>query len=219
MNATTARRAGAQDRNRRSRAEFDEGLRAARQCRVALGCGRQRGVADGAAWVQVLRHPGKACRPIGAEPFEFGRHRHRFRRRLRRPVHAHRVGFRRQHQRGLDVAAMDAVLLLLGRKRPVGIAEAMPADGDRKHAEPRAQIARHRFHRRDIAAVAGDENKLAQTGAGQTVAELGPGRDRGRRRQRQRAGKSQMLGGDADALHRQERHRESSGNRSRTRAR
>ena len=90
----------------------------------------------------------------------------------------------------------------------VGIAEAMPADGDRKHAEPRAQIARHRFHRRDIAAVAGDEDKLAQTGARQTVAELGPGRDRGRRRQRQRAGKSQMLGGNADALHRQERHRQ-----------
>ena len=94
------------------------------------------------------------------------------------------------------------------RKRAVGIAETMPADGDRQHLQPRAQIARHRFHRRDIAAVAGDEDKLAQAGARQAVAELGPGRDRGRCRQGQGAGVGQMLGGHADALHRQERHRE-----------
>ena len=125
--------------------------------------------------------------------------------------HAHRLRLRREHQRGLDIAAVNAVPLLLAGKRVIRITEAVPADGDRQHAEPRAQVARHQLHRRDIAAVAGDQHELAHAGAREAFADLGPGSDRGRRRQGQRAGKGEMLDRNADALHRQEGHRQVSG--------
>ena len=188
--------------------QFHERPRALHERGLALLRRRQRRVAERAARMEILRHPGEAGGPVGAEPFELARHGDGLRLRVRRLVHAHRAGLRRQHQRGLDVAGVDAVPLLLSPERAVRIAEAMPADRHRQHAEPRAQIARHDFHGRDIAAVAGDQDQLAHAGARQALAELGPGRDRGRRRKRQRAGIGQMLGGDADPLHRQERHRQ-----------
>ena len=117
-------------------------------------------------------------------------------------------GICREHQRGLDVAAMNAVLFLFSREHAVRITEAMPADGDGEHAKPRAQVARHQFHGRDIAAVAGDQHELAHAGAREAFAKLGPGRDRGRRRKCQRARIGQMLGRNADALHRQKCHRQ-----------
>ena len=75
---------------------------------------------------------------------------------------------------------MDAVSSFFARERALRIAEAVPADGDGEHAEPRAQIARHQFHRRDVAAMAGDKEELAQPGARKAFADLGPGADRGR---------------------------------------
>ena len=82
----------------------------------------------------------------------------------------------------------------------------MPADSHREHSEPRAQVAGHQFHGSGIAAMAGDENELAQPATRQTLAEFRPDRDRGRRRQRQRSGVRQMFNGNTDALHRKKRH-------------
>jgi hypothetical protein len=55
--------------------------------------------------------------------------------------------------------------------------------------------------------MAGDEYELAQAGARDAVADLGPGRDGGRGRYCQRSRKSKMLDRDADPLHRQKRDR------------
>ena len=126
----------------------------------ALGGGRQRGVADRAARMQILRHPGEAGRPIGAEPFELARHGDGRRRRRSPPCPcapypaAPPASARsRRRRRGCRAASPR-------RERAVRIAEAMPAHGHRQHAEPRAQIARHEFHGGDIAAVAGDSTSL-----------------------------------------------------------
>ena len=66
-------------------------------------------------------------------------------------------------------------------KHVVRIAEAVPTDGDRQHAQPRAQVARHKFQGRDITAMAGDEHQLAQPGTRETLTKFGPRGDGGLR--------------------------------------
>jgi len=46
------------------------------------------------------------------------------------------------------------MLFFFPGKYAVRITETVPADGDRQHAKARAQIARHKLHGRDIAAMA-----------------------------------------------------------------
>ena len=83
----------------------------------------------------------------------------------------------------------------------------MPAHRDRQHPKAGAQIARHEFHDGDIAAMAGDEHELADAGAREAFADLGPGGNRRRCRERQRTRKRDMLDRDADALQRQKGYR------------
>ena len=185
--------------------QFHECLGAMVERGFALGGAGECRVADRAGGIEVLRHPGEASGPVGTEPFEFARHRDRRRRCVWGFSHAHGCGLRREHERGFDIAAVDAVLFLVGRERAVRIAEAVPANRDGEHAEPRTQVARHRFHGGDVAAMARHQHELAHAGARQAFAELGPGRHRGRGRQCERARKRQMLRRNADALHRQKR--------------
>jgi hypothetical protein len=85
----------------------------------------------------------------------------------------------------------------------IRITEAVPADGHRQHAKARAQVARHQFHGRDITAVTGDEDKLAQPRARETFAKLDPGGDGRLRRECQRSRVSEVLGRNANPLDRQ----------------
>ena len=87
-------------------------------------------------------------------------------------------------------------------------AEARPARGDREHAVLRAQILRDQRHRGAVAAMAGDHHELLDAGARDAFAERHPVLQRGLGRQRQRARIIDMLGGNADRLHRQEGRRE-----------
>ncbi len=105
----------------------------------------------------------------------------------------------RQHDRGLDRAAMDAVAQFFCREQSIRCAEARPARGDDEKPVMRAQILRDQRHRRAVAAMARHHDELLRSPARAT---LSPSaihflqRDVGR--QRQRAGIVDMLGGNAD---------------------
>ncbi len=93
----------------------------------------------------------------------------------RRSVAAHLGGMARQHDRGFDRAAVNAVAQFLCSKQAIRYAEARPRGGDREHAMPRAQILRHHRHRGAVAAVTGHHHDLSDSGPRHVFAERGPG--------------------------------------------
>src|SRR5215208_197233 len=93
---------------------------------LTLFRGGERRVADGARSIEVLRHPAEAGGKIGAQIFEIALHRDAGRNEIRDLVAPHEVGIRGDHDRGLDVPAVDAMRLLCLREQSVRIAEAAP---------------------------------------------------------------------------------------------
>ena len=112
-----------------------------------------------------------------------------------------------EHHGGLDSAAVDAVLHLGRREKPVRQAGAEPAAHHDEHLQPDPQVAGDDVHDLRLAAVAVEQDQLADTGAVDALADLGPDADQGFRRQRQGTGESLMLVGLADGHHRQNQDR------------
>src|SRR6266851_3206532 len=168
---------------------FDERDKSARtkiECGLAL-VERPGGCIPGrTARVQVLRHPAEAGGMAGAQLLELVFHRDR-RRLCARHLAAHGFGLDREHERGLDLAGMNAVREFLVGEQTLGIAEPVPGGGDHEHAEADAQIARDDIDDRRIAAVRIDDDELLDARAVHALADLGPGADRAFCRKRQRA--------------------------------
>ena len=78
---------------------------------------------------------------------------------------AHVLRISRQHDRGLDRAAMNAVTQFFRRKQSIRRAEARPARGDREKPVLRAQILRDQHHRGAVAAMARHHDELPDAGA------------------------------------------------------
>src|SRR5436853_2274638 len=132
--------------------ERDKSARAKVECGFALveragGCVSYR-----AARVKVLRHPAEAGGMARAQLRELAFHRDRQRLRAWH-LGAHRLGLEREHERGLDLAGMDAMRKLRVREQPLGIAEPVPRGGGHEHAEANAQIASDDIDDRRIAPV------------------------------------------------------------------
>src|SRR6202042_1405749 len=89
---------------------------------------------------------------------------------------AHAHGFRpeSEHQRGLRLAAMDAVRAFLSGKQLSRIAQPMPGRVNGEHAMADPQLPRHDVDDRNIAAVRIHEDEFAASGARDAVADLGP---------------------------------------------
>ena len=77
-------------------------------------------------------------------------------------IDAHLLGISRQHDRGLDGAAVNAVAQFLVGKHSLRHAETRPRGGDGEQPVMRAQVLRHQRHRRAVAAMAGDDDELLQ---------------------------------------------------------
>ncbi len=82
-----------------------------------------------------------------------------------------------QHQRGFDLAAMDAVASFVFRNHSVRIAEAAPLGRDDDHLVADAQFPGDDAHHVDIAAMGVDDDQLADAGFGNLAADGRPGRD------------------------------------------
>src|SRR6266404_3016403 len=120
---------------------------------------------------------------------------------------AHQMRVVRQHDRGLDRAAMDAVTQFLIGKQPLRRPEACPPRGDREQAILGAQVLRDQAHRRAVAAMARDHHEFLEARARHALAERHPGLQRHFGRQRQRAGVIDVFGGNSDRLEGKERRR------------
>jgi len=105
-----------------------------------------------------------------------------------------------QHQRGLDLAAMDAVAAFMLGDHTLGIAEAAPLGRDDHHLVAHAQFPGDDAHYVDIAAMGIDDDELANSGFGDFCADCGPGRDQDFRAEGQAARAIDMFVGLADLL-------------------
>ena len=114
-----------------------------------------------------------------------------------------RLRISRQHDRGLDRAAMNAVTQFFCGKQSIRRAEARPARGDHEKPMMRAQILRHQRHRGAVAAMARHHHELPDARARDAFADRHPFLQRDVGRQRLRARIIDMLGGNADRLQRQ----------------
>ena len=115
---------------------------------------------------------------------------------------------------------MDAVGALGLAEQAVRIAEAAPRGVHRQHVVAHAQLPRREIDQRDVAAMAVDDDELADAGAMHALADLDEGAQRGFGRERQRAAKRPVLVRRADRLHGQEHDAASPrGSSARTRAR
>ena len=175
------------------------------------------GVADRAVAIDVLRDPAEAVlagRPqmrvvllhlggLGGEQLGLG--------------HVDEIGSEMQHERGLDVAGVNAMAGVEGRIEARRQAEPAPLRGGDQHAEPHAQLAPDDADHIVVAAVRIDDDQLAQAGAMHALADLAPDTSEIVRRIRDRAGRAQMLVGFSDRLRsRRNSTRRSSGRRAST---
>jgi hypothetical protein len=135
--------------------------------------------------------------------FDCSRIRFRLRGEVLGLVHPHQIRPEMQHQRGLDLAAMDAVSRLMLADHALGIAEAAPLGGDDGHLVTHPEFARDNAHDIDIAAMRVDDHHLAQTGFRHLGADRGPHGNQQLGAERQRARTIDMLIGLADFLRRQ----------------
>src|SRR5450631_3307211 len=93
--------------------QFAERAGAVIEQAFALFRGGQRRIAGGAAWMKVLGLPGERRRPVRRKPAIILLHRNAGRTEIGDLVLAHVLRIARQHDRGLDRAAMDAVTQFL----------------------------------------------------------------------------------------------------------
>ncbi len=166
------------------------------------------GIADGAARVEILGLPGKRRGPLGRKPAEFLLHRRGRGGKIGDRLQLHVLRIARQHDRGFHRAAMNAVAQFLGGKKSVRRAEARPARGHREHPVLRAQILRDQHHCCSVAAMACDHHELFHAASCNVFAKRHPALERGLGRKRLRARIIGVLGGNADPLNGQERHRQ-----------
>ncbi len=118
-------------------------------------------------------------------------------------VHAHELRPEMQHERGFDIAAMDAEALFVLIDHAVRRTEAGPLGGNDGHLISDAQFACDNTHDVEIAAMRVDDHHLAQAGLGNLRADRRPDRDQKLRAERQRAGAINVFIGLADLLQRQ----------------
>src|SRR5690606_21892753 len=118
-------------------------------------------------------------------------------------VAVHELGAEMHHQRGLAVAAMDAVAVLDVRIDVLG-PEMAPAGFHRQHAALHAQLAGDDVEHRDVATMAVDEDHLADAGAGDLEPDMRPGVDKVGGKAADRAMLPGVLVGLADGLYRQD---------------
>src|SRR5580693_829023 len=104
----------------------------------------------------------------------------------------------RQHDRGFDGAAMNAMLQFRRGEKSLRRTEAGPAGGDDEEPMLSAQVLRDKAHGRAVAAMARDHDQLLDAGACDAFTERHPGLQRRFRRERQRAWIAGMLGGNPD---------------------
>src|SRR5215213_5171531 len=93
---------------------------------LTLFRGGERRVADGARSIEVLRHPAEARGKIGAKIFVVPFHRDSGGDEVCDLLAPHEIRIRGQHDRGLDIAAVNAMRVFGLGEQPVGITEAPP---------------------------------------------------------------------------------------------
>src|SRR5258707_7825500 len=109
--------------------QFAERARAVVEQLFAFFRGGLGGVADRAAFVQVLRLPGEGDRPMCREPAKFLLHRDAGGMKIRDRFFSYGVRIARQHDRCLDRAAMNAVTDFFRGEQSIRRAKARPARG------------------------------------------------------------------------------------------
>ena len=112
---------------------------------LAFFGGGLRGVADGAARMKVLGLPRERRRPMRRKPAIILLHRDAGRAKFGDRIAAHMLLVSRQHDRGLDRAAMDAVAQFFRGKQSLRRAEPRPCGGDGEKSVLRAQFLRHKL--------------------------------------------------------------------------
>src|SRR5262249_39773343 len=156
----------------------DERARAVLDQLLALLWCREPRIAHRAAWMKILRLPGERRRAVRGEPAIFLFHRNARRRKVGDLVLVYVLGIARQHDRGFDRAAVNAVTNFLLRKQALRHAEARPGGGDNKEPMERAQVLRHQAHGGAVAAVTGDDHELPKARARDAFANLHPAPER-----------------------------------------
>ncbi len=178
---------------------------------AALLDGCERGVADRAVGVEVLSDPAEGVRAVRAQQAIVLLHGGGLGGKELRPAHVDQLGAEMQHQRGLDVAGMDAVGDIERRVEAGRQAEARPMGGDDQHSEPHPQLTGDDADHLGIAAMGADDNELAQASAMHGLADLCPDADEVLRRNADGARRAQVLVRFPDRLHRQDQRPEVGG--------
>ena len=114
-----------------------------------------------------------------------------------RMLHAHEVWREVQHHRGLYRPGVDAEAVLFGTEQVLyrfGQRQVKPTAAVDQQAVALAQRARGDVHRRDVAAMAVEQQQLADACARHCGADLSPERKQGLGRKRERARVGQVLG-------------------------
>ncbi len=192
--------------------EIQKGRRPVLGAGLALLGRRLGSVARRAERMQIARHPTEADRLCHTKLTKLLLDSDRRADEISCFAHAHGLRSEGEHQRGLRLAAVNAVRALLSGKQLRGIAQPMPGRVDREHAVADPQLSHHRVDDRNVAAVRIHENELAAPGARDTVADLGPRSGDRLERKRERAGIFDVLVGFADRLDGQDQHRHVVGN-------
>src|SRR5215212_10685177 len=96
------------------------------QRRLAFLSPRERSIADRARGVEILRHPAESGGEVSAQIFVLALHCEGERLEIHNLLAPHKVRICGEHDRSLDVAAMDAVGVLPLSEQPIRIAETAP---------------------------------------------------------------------------------------------
>src|SRR5260370_41918933 len=110
---------------------------------TAFLCGRRGRVAHGSVGIDVLSNPSEAVLVRRAQMLVALLHLGGLRREQLRLGHVDEVGPEMKHQRGLDVAGVNAMAHIEGGIETRRQTEAVPLYRDGQPAEPYAQIARY----------------------------------------------------------------------------
>src|SRR3954452_573744 len=151
--------------------------------------------------MQVLRHPAEARRKIRAQPFMIVLHRAGRWPEIRNLAAPDQIRKGSEHDRGLDIAAVNAVRALGLAEQSLRIAEAVPRAMYREHLMPHAQLPCRKIDDAEIATMAVDDDELPDPRAIDARADLDERAQRGFRRQGERAGKGLVLVRGTDGLH------------------
>ena len=149
---------------------------------------------------EILRHPAETRRAVGAKPFEVALEIVAIGGEVLGPRHVDQFGPERQHERGFDFAAVDAVANLLFSEQTRRVAETAPGAGDGERLAPLAQHKGGLRDERRIAAMRIEQHDFAHARADGAFHDLDKDAQRGLMRQRERARKLAVLQRYANAL-------------------